>query len=448
MSSLTPPRLARGRRHSQAGCFLLVGILVGWLHGAGRCPGADFDQPPINYRTATPSNRVSDLQKKLDAGRARLTYDRDHGFLKSLLRELDVPLSSQMLVFSKTSLQRQRIGPKTPRAIYFNDDVYVGFCWLGDVLEVSAVDAKLGTVFYTLDQQDTKAPEFKRRGDTCLICHGSSLTQNVPGHLVRSLFADRQGFPVLSLGSIVVDHTTPFAQRWGGWYVTGTSGKQTHRGNLTVPPRTKFLPEDNPGGINVTDLRSFFTVANYLTPHSDIVALMVLEHQTEMHNRITRANFETRLALRQQEEFDRILGRKTMALSESTANRIKSCCEPLLQHLLFAGEAPLSEKVQGTSTFAQEFAARGPKDRRGRSLRYFDLKRRMFQYPCSYLIYTRAFDGLPLEAKEYIYRRLLEVLDGKDHSAEFAHLSTADRKAIREILSETKPDLPKSWKRD
>jgi hypothetical protein len=263
---------------------------------------------------------------------------------------------------------------------------------------------------------------------------------------VRSLFVDRMGFPVLSLGTTVVDHTTPFAQRWGGWYVTGTSGKQMHRGNLTVPARTRFVPDDNPDGINVTDLSSLFTVANYLTPHSDLVALMVLEHQTEMHNRITRANFETHLALYQQDEFDRILGRKTRGLSESTSNRINSCCEPLLHHLLFVGEAPVSEKVQGSSTFAQEFAARGPKDKHGRSLRSFDLKRRMFQYPCSYLIYSRAFDGLPSQAKEYIYRRLLEVLDGKDRSADFAHLSAADRKAIREILGETKSDLPKSWK--
>jgi hypothetical protein len=353
-----------------------------------------------------------------------------------------------VLVFSKTSLQRRRIGPKTPRAIYFSDDVYIGFCWLGEVMEVSAVDTNLGTVFYTLDQERTTAPSFKRRGDSCLICHGSSLTQNVPGHLVRSLFVDTEGFPVLSLGSVLVDHTTPFAQRWGGWYVTGTSGKQMHRGNQSVPARTKEPPADNPHGLNVTDLRSSFTVANYLTPHSDLIALMVLEHQTEMHNRITRASFETRFALYQQEEFDRILGRKTKGLSESTAKRIATCCEPLLQHLLFAGEAPLTEKVQGTSKFAQEFAAGGPKDKRGRSLRTFDLKRRLFQYPCSYLIYSRAFDALPAEAKDYIYRRLLEVLDGKDHSAEFAHLSAADRKAIREILLETKTGLPKGWKRD
>ena len=440
MDRTSPPQAQRrGNRH--AACSLLLVGLVGWLASPTRGRGADFDQAPINYTRSIPDNRVSALQKKLDAGRARLAYEEDHGFLKAVLRELDVPLSSQVLVFSKTSLQRQRIGPKTPRAIYFNDDVYVGFCWRGDVVEVSAADPKLGTVFYTLDQEDTRAPRFRRRGDSCLICHGSSLTQSNPGHLLRSLYADREGLPLLSLGSVRVDQTTPFEQRWGGWYVTGTSGKQMHRGNLIVPPRTREPPANNPAGANVTDLRSAFTVANYPTAHSDIVALMVLEHQTEMHNRITRAGFETRLALYQQEEFDRLLGRKSRGLSESTASRIRSCCEPLLEYLLFGKEARLTEKVRGTSKFAEEFAARGPKDRRGRSLREFDLQRRLFRYPCSYLIYSRAFDGLPAQAKEYVGRRLLEVLDGKDRSPEFAHLGAADRKAIREILGETRPGL-------
>jgi hypothetical protein len=434
------------RTHTHLACPLLLALAwVLALADTGR--GADFDHAPINYTRATPDNGVTQLQRKLDARHARLAYDEDHGYLKSVLRELGVPLSSQVLVFSKTSLQRQRIGPKTPRAIYFNDDVYVGFCRHGDVLEVSAADPKLGAVFYTLDQEENRQPRFRRRGDSCLICHGSSLTQNCPGHLVRSLYVDREGLPLLALGSTRVDHTTPFAERWGGWYVTGTSGKQVHRGNQVLPARSREAPADNRAGVNVTDLRSTFTVANYPTPHSDLVALLVLEHQTEMHNRITRAGFETRMALHQQEEFDRILQRKTKGLSESTLRRIKDCCEPLLEYLLFSGEARLTEKVQGTSRFAAEFAARGPKDKQGRSLRAFDLKRRLFRYPCSYLIYSKAFDGLPAPAKEYVYRRLLEVLDGKDRQAAFAHLSAADRKAIREILCETKPDLPKEWKK-
>jgi hypothetical protein len=412
-----------------------------------RASGPELERPPINYSKGTPDNVISRLQAKCDTGQVRLQYHEDHGYLPSVLKALDVPLASQVLVFSKTSLQRHRISPKTPRAIYFNDDVYIGFCWRGDVLEVSAVDPGLGTVFYTLDQLPEGKPRFVRQTDSCMTCHSSSLTRGCPGHLVRSLFTDRQGMPILSLGSIRVDQSTEFAQRWGGWYVTGTSGKQTHRGNQVLMERATRPPTENPDGVNVTDLRTRFHVADYPAPHSDLVALMVLEHQGEMHNRITRAGFETRLALYQQAEFDRILERKTTGLSDSTASRIRSSCEPLVEYLFFSGEAKLTEQVAGTSGFAAEFAARGPKDGKGRSLRQFDLGRRLFRYPCSYLIYSTAFDRLPAEAKEYVYRRIWEVLMERDRSEAFAHLSSADRQAIREILLATKADLRAYWER-
>ncbi|MFO0964015.1 MAG: hypothetical protein U0793_00315 [Gemmataceae bacterium] len=397
----------------------------------------DYDLAPINYTKATPDNVLSRLQDRLDKGKAKLAFDEDHGFLKSVLTELNVPLSSQVLVFSKTSFQRDRIAPKTPRALYFNDDIYIGFCQHGDVVEVSAVDPRLGAVFYTLDQQPVPRPRFVRHTDECLSCHGSTLTKNVPGHLVRSLFPDRTGNPILSLGSTRVDHTTPFEDRWGGWYVTGTHGKQVHRGNRFLTGHPTDPPRDNPEGVNVTDLKFRFTVANYLTPHSDLVALMVLEHQVEGHNRIARAGLETRVALHQQAEFDRILDRKTEGLSDSTARRIQSACEPLVRYLLFSGEAKLSEPIVGTSSFAADFAARGPKDAKGRSLRDFDLKTRLFKHPCSYLIHSEAFRGLPAEAKDYVLSRIEEVLTEQDRSGHFDHLSTADRQAIREILLAT-----------
>ena len=147
----------------------------------------DFEREPINYKSAPDDNPVAALREKFRAGRVKLPFDDDRGYLKAVLKELDVPVSSQVLVFSKTSLQRERITPKTPRAIYFNDDVYVGFCLRGDVLEVSAADPLLGTVFYTLDQEPAERPRFARQTENCLICHGSSTTRGVPGHLMRSV---------------------------------------------------------------------------------------------------------------------------------------------------------------------------------------------------------------------------------------------------------------------
>ncbi len=422
---------------------LLLGALALLVVGAAR--GADIDQPPVSYGTAPENNVVSRLRQRLDAGRSTLAFDKHFGYLRSLLHELNVPESSQMLVFSRTSFQRQRISPRTPRALYFNDDVYVGFCQNGDVLEVTAVDPQLGEVFYTLDQEQTDPPRFTRQTDNCLICHASSQNEGLPGHLVRSLYVDGDGLPILSAGSHRIDQTSPLEERWGGWYVTGTTGRQTHMGNLIVRDRRASGRIDNPGGVNVTSLKGRFDTSRYLTPHSDIVALMVLEHQTGAQNLITRANFLTRFALRDETEINKALGRPADYRSESTLSRIKNAGEPLVKYLLCCGEAKLTDPVRGTSGFAAEFAQRGPRDSKGRSLRDLDLRHRLFAYPCSYVVYSAAFDGLPGSVKEYVYRRLWEVLSGQDTSADFAHLSAADRRAVLEILRETKPGLPAYW---
>ncbi|HEY7156785.1 MAG TPA: hypothetical protein VH575_22645 [Gemmataceae bacterium] len=406
----------------------------------------DLDRDPINYSSADAHNAVERLQQRLDEGQAKLDYEDDHGYLRSLLRELKVPQSSQMLVFSKTSLQRQRINPRTPRAIYFGDEAYVGYCQKGDLIEVTAEDPQLGPVFYSLSQKKGKKPYFQRQNDHCLICHASSSNQGYPGHLVRSLYADGLGLPIIGMGTYRTDQSSPLKQRWGGWYVTGTSGKQTHMGNMIVRGHPRPEDIDNTPNINVTNLDRYIKTSPYLTSHSDIVALMVLEHQTEMHNRIARANYLTRLALRDEAEFNKALGRPADYRSESTISRIKNAGEPVVKYLLMCEEARLTDTVKGTSGFTEEFAKRGPRDRQGRSLRQLDLKRRLFVYPCSYVIYSEAFDALPGPAKDYVLRRLWEVLDGKDTSKDFVHLSADDRQAILDILRQTKTNLPDYWK--
>jgi hypothetical protein len=365
----------------------LVGVvLLFWVGFATPAQAVDLDRDPINYSTADAHNVVERLQQRLDDGQATLSHEEGHGYLRSLLRELKVPQSSQMLVFSKTSLQRHRINPRTPRAIYFGDDAYVGSCQKGDILEVTAVDPQLGSVFYSLSQKKTDKPQFKRQTDNCLICHASSFNQGYPGHLVRSVFADGLGLPILASGTYRIDHSSPLKQRWGGWYVTGASGKQTHLGNMIVRGNPRPEDIDNSANVNVVNLDRYLKTSPYLTPHSDIVALMVLEHQTEMHNRIARANFLTRIALRDEAEFNKALGRPANYRSESTLSRIKNAGEPVVKYMLFCEETQLTDPVKGTSGFAEEFPKRGPRDRRGHSLRDLDLKRRLFAYPCSYLI--------------------------------------------------------------
>jgi hypothetical protein len=408
----------------------------------------DFERAPINYSKATPNNLISRTQASIDAGKLRLSFQKEHGYLPALLKVLQVPESSQMLVFSKTSLQRQRISPKSPRAIYFSDNIYIGSCQFGQVLEISAVDPQLGAVFYTLDQQETNRPKFVRQTDACILCHGSSQTKNVPGHLVRSVYADRGGEAILSLGTHRIDQTTPIDRRWGGWYVTGRHGKQRHLGNLIVKNRNdREIIANNPEGQNVTNLKDLFDTSAYLTPHSDIVALMVLEHQAEAHNLLARANIQTRLALHDQLLLNKELGRAQGYQSETTYRRIKSVGDSVVRYFLFSHEAKLTDKIEGTSTFAAEFGKLGPRDAKGRSLREFDLKRRLFKYPCSYLIYSEPFTQLPDAVRDYVYQSMYDVLTDRDYSGAFGHLSARDRRAILEILRDTKTDLPDYWRK-
>lgn len=414
--------------------------------GTARLPAQDeFDREPINYSAATPENCASRLEARLEVGEAKLEYDERLGYLPSILKELAVPVSSQMLVFTKTSLQRQRIAPRTPRAIYFNDEAYIGFCQKGDVMEISAVDPKLGTVFYTLDQKPAEKPRLIRQGDSCLICHASNNTLGVPGHVVRSVFSDRGGYPILSSGTYRIDHTSPLETRWGGWYVTGTHGNQKHLGNCTFTERDEKRTPDPKTAFNVTDLSDRFDCSRYLSPHSDIVALMVLEHQTQTHNYLTKANFVAQQAMHAQRQLNKELGQPLDQHWESTTSRIRSAGDPLVRYLLMCDEAPLTGKLTGTTSFATEFSAKGPRDSKGRSLRDLDLEKRLFRYPCSYLIYSPSFAQLPPEMSEYVLQRMYDILSGTGKSEEFAHLSAEDRRAILEILRETMPSLPGYW---
>lgn len=398
-----------------------------------------LDANVIRYATTPPNDPIARLQRRLDRGDATLRFQKPQGYLLSVLQQLDIPLSSQGLVFSKTSSQLQLIGPATPRAVYFNDDVYVGWVQGGNVLEVASVDPSQGTMFYTLDQRELQQPRFLRR-EECLQCHASRKTVGVPGLLLRSVFPAADGTPQYRSGSFDTNDSSPLRERWGGWYVTGTDGGQPHMGNAWLKDNEQPDQLLLDSGADVTSLVGRFNVSPYATPHSDIVALMILAHQTHLHNLITRVNWETRLALHEQD-----------ASTDAVRRRIYNAVEILLRAMLFTDESRLEAPVRGTSSFATEFAARGPKDATGRSLRDLDLNHRLFRYPCSYLIYSEDFDALPEPALDYFYRRLWEILNGNntdhDNNDVFISLTKSDRKAILSILQQTKANLPDYWVR-
>lgn len=373
----------------------------------------------------------------IEKGKTPLAFDEKTGFLASLLRELEIDVASQVLIFSKSSNQTGRISPKTPRAVYFKDDVYIGWVQGGRVIEVSALDPNLGPVFYTLAQEGSSSPEFQRETYRCLRCHDSySLTGGgVPRYLMGSMFPDSNGNTISHEGWYLTNDQSPIRKRWGGWYVTGTHGKQEHMGNLIVTDPTDVNQFNLSRGANVTDLNSFVDSTAYLGKHSDIVALLILEHQVYVQNLITRLNWEARSLLHD-------LGAKESEKEElAVMNQVKDPAEELIRAMLFVNAAPFMDPITGTSGFSESFISRGPADSKNRSLRELDLQRRLFRYPMSYLIYSEAFDALPIPVKHYLYGRFREVLRGTDRSDEFSHLSNSDRTEILEILEATKPDF-------
>jgi hypothetical protein len=423
-----------------------------------------FAEAPINYRSENLDDPIARLQKKLDRGEARLEYEAGFGYFRAVLRALHIPVSSQTLVFSKTSFQFPKISPERPRALYFNDDIYAGRVHGGASLEFISFDPMQGAIFYILNDQPAEHPRFERAALDCVQCHvAAASTRGVPGVLLRSIFTTRSGTQAPGTPAFITGQESPLKDRWGGWYVTGSLGKQTHLGNLVRPDGAGPDQLDTTTRANLPDVKGLVDAKDYLTGYSDIVAHLVLAHQTQMHNLITLTNYQTRLALYGGGSRNRanrsaelvvapvaasVAGAVTNqgAISDVARKQFERPAEQLVRYLLFTNEAPLGESVAGTSGFAEEFAARGPRDDRGRSLRDFDLRRRIFKYPCSYLIYSEAFDAIPQPAKDYVYRRLFEILSGREQGPDFASLSSEDRRAILEILVATKPGLPEGWK--
>ena len=422
---------------------LHVGLVALGVTVLAAGPASQQDQPyrenlPANhaaiaYHTGPFEDPVALLAQAVASGAATLDYDEQFGYLPSLLDRLDIRVDSQALVFSKTSLQAPLISPRTPRSIYFSDAVAVGFVQGSAVIELAAFDPRRGTVFYTLATARADRPRFARPS-RCLRCHQAAATLGVPGPYVGSVSTSASGRPDFRLGTVVTDHRTPFEERWGGWYVTGTHGDQQHRGNV------RGRDPATPAGLvaaanhNLTTLTRFVDPNDYLVPTSDLVALMTLEHQTHMINLFTRAGWEARIA----DEDGRLTRRETVDRRNGV--------DEIVRYMLFADEAPLRDPIRGVSTFTETFPMRGPRDSRGRSLRDLDLETRLFRHPLSYMIYSDLFDGLPDPVRAAVYTRLFEVLTD-DAPDRFERLSAEDRQAILEILRETKVALPEYWSR-
>ena len=374
---------------------------------------------------------VQALNDKVQSGQVRLEAGPGPwGYLPALLKALNIPVDSQVLVFSKTSLQVEQIGPKTPRAIYFNDDVAVGGVQGGRLSEILTTGPNGLAIFYSLPTAPSEHPTIEHEGELCYSCHATVNTW-AAGGIVANVIPQDDGAPLFITADRlfdVTDSTTPFDQRWGGWYVAGEHGAMRHNGNVRLAP-DGLGDLDPKAGLNVTDLSPLVDVKPYLGPTSDIVALMTLEHQIGAMDRIWKLQAQARAL-------------DGSGPQTSTPAQVDASIEDLVEYLVGAHEAPLPSPVKGVSSFTKTFPKRGPWDAKGRGLRDFDLKTRLFRYPLSYTIYGRAFDSLEPQLRERIYKRLFDVLSGADTSPTFARLTPEDRKAALEILIATKPGLP------
>jgi hypothetical protein len=394
---------------------VLAGVAVAVADRLEDTTYVPYEHKAIQYFETPVDDTVRALDDRIDQGKDKLDFEPGGlSYLSSLLKHLGINPDSQVLVFSADSFQAPLISAQRPRAVYFNDEMAVGFVPHGEVMEVSALDPKQGVIFYTLNMGRATKPSFARR-EVCLQCHQGGQTLGVPGLVVSSQYIPAGVAAEHVRGGFVTDDRTVIEDRWGGWYISGSLPNQKHRG----------IPIGS-------DTSAVFDSSAYLSPVSDVVALMTLEHQTRMTNLIVRVGWDTRIAMAD-------------GKLEEARPQLEAAIDDMVGYMLFVDEAPLQGPVKGVSTFTTTFPERGPRDKQGRSLRDFDLQRRLFKYPLSYMIYTKAFDSLPDWDRERIYQRLFNVLTGKATDPKFAKLSADDRRNVLEILRATKPNLPAYW---
>ena len=425
--------------------FLTAAVVLGLAVVARGQSTPDYEQAPVSYSATAANDALAKLQQRIASGDLAFAGSEQEA-LQTLLDALGVPVESQLLVFSKTSLQRGRIRPELPRALYFSDSVYVG--WVpGGLLEVAAIDPQLGPIFYAIKlEPERKRPPLIERDNECLRCHGGTFVRDIPGLFARSLFTDASGEPLLRHGTLLVDDETPFDQRWGGWYVTGYRGQTAHRGNVLGSEQGNQLVF-TPSPRRPDELTTFFDTAAYPKRTSDVVALLVFEHQLAMHNSITRAGFMCRKMLAYQHELQATF--KEPLTDEPAYDSVKSvvasAVQDVVDHLLFRGAAPLPEGVVGNTEFKQSFAQGAPRSKAGHTLKDLDLHGRILAQRCSYLIYSESFRALPATLKGRVLDTLHSALRGRDPKDRYAYLPAEEKQRIYAILNETHPDAKLRW---
>lgn len=387
----------------------------------------EIDEAPHHYHQRRPKDRFSRLRDQIDSGEIPLDRSSEKAFVVSLLKALDIPVSSQMLVFSTTSLQLNLISPANPRALYFNEEVYLGYVPGGRV-EIVALDPELGGIFYIFDIAIGGVSLSIERSERCMRCHVGEDTGHVPGLVIKSVIAGPGGGSLTAYRLAQTGHGIPFRERFGGWHVTGADAFTNHLGNLTGELAAgKLTKIPNPPG-------EHFRFEKYPAATSDLLPQMLHEHQAGFVNRVVGAAYRARTALHVSKG----------QLTPAQAAELDDQARIITRYLLFADEAPLpAGGVAGVAEYKEAFRHNRRTTTEGLSLKDFDLQTRLFKHRCSYMIYSPVFSGLPPTMKQRVYERLREALNLEQ--VEFSYLPASEKEAIRKILSTTLQDLPSGW---
>ena len=385
-------------------------------------PAVSFRAAIHQYLEKQPRDPFTRIKADLESG--SLFYDdrKPLGYLESLLGKLKISKHSQQLVFSTTSLQLSRISPRNPRAIYFNEDLYLGYV-PGGQIEVIGIDPEIGAIPYIFSPPAGKEKSWHPkaiRSRRCMNCHANSDIGGVPGLLISSVIPGPGGGSIDAFRQTDTGHAIPYDLRFGGWHLTGNHTFPTSWANSTgVMSKSIVTKISNPPG-------TFFNWNRYLVPESEVIANPVLEPQVGFVNRCLGATYRLREFFLLEESKEP--AKRTVRISQEAVR--------IVEYVLFSDEAPLPKPISyENSAFAKDFQSKGD------PLRQFNLKDRLMQRRCSYMIRSLSFQGLPEELKNAVFSKIKTVMTvpRSKLSSEFSYFGETERKEINEALEIISP---------
>lgn len=400
----------------------------------------DFTLAPHLYGAAKKTDPMSRLMTRAASGEFDFGKEDGLPLLRKILTALDVPESSQILVFSRTSLQRELIEPGNPRAMYFNEETHVA--WMPDgKVEIISFDPAVGGIFFI--EEPDRAPDspirFTSQGG-CFGCHGGAATNYLPGPLARSTYTSSEGKRLGQLrGHNRMGHQVPFPDRWGGYFVTGAPSSLGHLGNVFATREGGVFKTGPAAGPTRIDLGEFFDAKKYLRPDSNVLPLSLFDHQIEAHNLIMECAYRWRHL-----EYETV--KNGGIVNPETREKTDRAFDKLVRYLLFADEASIAgADLIVSADYQNDFRKDRKMDENGLSLKDFDLKTHLFSHRLSYMVYAQPFASAPAGMRTEIYGRLWNILAPEKAPAGYEYFVPGERAKIVSILKATKSDLPDEW---